>query len=59
MNSDVPKPENVLRTADENASQELNSAAASPNSYYQLLMKKCRSRLTVLPASDPQQTIKG
>jgi hypothetical protein len=59
MNSDVPKPEKVLQTADENAPQDLNSAAASPNSYYRLLLKKCRSRRALLPASDPEQTIKG
>jgi hypothetical protein len=52
MNSDVTKPEKVLRTVDENASQVLDSAAASPNSYYQLLLKKCRSRRALLPASD-------
>jgi hypothetical protein len=59
MNSDVPKRENALQTADENTPQELNGAAASPHSYYQLLLKKCRSRRALVPASDPEQTIKG
>jgi hypothetical protein len=53
MSNDIPKPEKVLRIADEIAPQELNSADASANSYYQLLLKKCRSRRALLPASDP------
>jgi hypothetical protein len=53
MSNDVAKPEKVLRTADEIAPQELNSADASADSYYQLLLKKCRSRRALLPASDP------
>ena len=44
MSNDVPKSEKVLRTADEIAPQELNSADASADSYYQLLLKKCRSQ---------------
>jgi hypothetical protein len=37
MNSKVPKPEKVLpQTADENH--------ASPHSYYQFLLRKCRSQ---------------
>jgi len=57
MNSDVPKPKKVLQTADENTPQDLNSAAASPKSYYQLILEKCRSGRSLLP-SDPEQTIK-
>jgi len=59
MNSDVPKPEKVPRAADENATQNLNGIAASSNSYYQLLLKKCRSRRALLPASDRGQTNNG
>jgi hypothetical protein len=58
MKSDVPKPEEVLRASDENPPQDLNGIAASPNSYYQLLLKKCRSH-RALPASDRGQTNKG
>jgi hypothetical protein len=37
MNSTVPKPEKVLpQTADENH--------ASPHSYYQFLLRKCRTQ---------------
>jgi hypothetical protein len=53
MSNDVAKREKVLRTAEEIAPQELNSADASADSYYQLLLKKCRSRRALLPASDP------
>ena len=54
MSNDVPKSKKVLRTADEIAPQELNSADASADSYYQLLLKKCSSRrVALLPASDP------
>jgi len=56
VNSDVPKPEKVPRSTNENAPQDLNGIAASPNSYYQLLLKKCRSRRALLPASDRGQT---
>jgi hypothetical protein len=64
MNSDVPKPEKVLQqAADENARHDLSSAAASPTSYYQLLLHKCRSRRGTsaiagkdMAASDPKQT---
>jgi hypothetical protein len=40
MNSDAPRPEKVLPQADESRSD------ASTNSYYQLLLQKCRSRRT-------------
>jgi hypothetical protein len=40
MNSDAPRPEKVLPQADESRS------GASTNSYYQLLLQKCRSRRT-------------
>lgn len=53
MNSDVPKPEKVLQTADENTPQDLNSAAGSRNSYYQLILEKCRSRRALLQVSNP------
>jgi len=59
VNSDVPKPEKAPRAANENAPQDLNGIAASPNSYYQLLLKKCRSRRALLAASDRGQTNKG
>jgi len=51
MNSDVPRPEKVQQTAEEKARQHLSQAA--PNTYYQLLLQKCRSRRALLPASDP------
>jgi hypothetical protein len=38
MNSGAPRSEKVLPQADENRSR------ASTNSYYQLLLQKCRSR---------------
>ena len=53
MNSDVPKPKKVLQTADENTPQDLNSAAGSRNSYYQLILEKCRPRRALLRVSDP------
>ena len=49
MNSDVPRSEKAPKTADENARQDLSSGAASPNSYYQLLLQKCRSGKSILP----------
>jgi len=52
MNSDVPKPEKVLQSADEITLQDLNSAAGSPNSYYQLILEKCRRR-ALLRVSNP------
>ena len=58
MNSGVPKPK-VLRAADENAPHDLDGIVASPNSYFQLLLKKCRSRGALLPASGRGQTDKG
>jgi hypothetical protein len=45
MNSDAPRPEKVLPQAEESRSAE------SKNSYYQLLLKKCRRALQ--PATDP------
>ena len=45
MNNDAPRPEKVLQgTAEEKARRHLSHAAASPNSYYQLLLQKCGSR---------------
>jgi len=50
MNSDVPKPEKVQQqAAEEKVRQDLSSDAASPNSYYQLLLQKCRSGKSILP----------
>jgi hypothetical protein len=39
MNSDVPSSEKVLQQA-----VDESPGAALPNSYYQLLLQKCRSR---------------
>jgi hypothetical protein len=47
MNSDAPRPEKVLPQAEESRS------SVSTNSYYQLLLKKCRSRPALQPATDP------
>jgi hypothetical protein len=42
MNSDVLKV--LPQTAEEKAQQQLNRAPAWPDSYYQLLLQKCRLR---------------
>jgi hypothetical protein len=45
MNSDAPKPKKVLPQAEESRS------GLSTDSYYQLLLEKCRRALQ--PATDP------
>jgi hypothetical protein len=52
MNSDVPRPEKVLQE-DEKARHHLSHVDASPNSYYQLLLQKCRSRPGTWPGGSP------
>jgi len=46
MNSDAPEPEKVPPQAEE-----------SQNSYYQHLLKKCRSRRALQRATDPTRPV--
>jgi hypothetical protein len=47
MNTDARRPEKVPTQAEESRS------AVSTTSYYQLLLKKCRSRRALQPATGP------
>jgi len=51
MNTDAPRPKKVPAQAEE------SRPVVSTNSYYQLLLKKCRSRRALKPATDPTRPV--
>jgi len=51
MNTDTSRPKKVPAQAEESRS------AVSTNSYYQLLLNKCRSRRALKPATDPTRPV--